>query len=113
MSIEQRSVVDAIGRDEVSGAVHLTIADHLPWNDEHLIKLQDKLNTYLAFMESGEVYQAYPGAAGSQLEINAIFKYRPTVQASAFLEHASRAVTAAGFIFKYGPLEGGYVDDHA
>jgi len=36
MSVEQTTVIDAIGIDQVSGAVHLTIADALEWDAAHL-----------------------------------------------------------------------------
>ena len=63
MGVEQTTVIDAIGIDKVSGAVHLTIADALEWDADHLRLLQEKLNAYLAFVESGELYSAYPSAA--------------------------------------------------
>ena len=56
MGVEQTTVIDAIGIDQVSGAVHLTIADALAWDAAHLRLLQEKLNAYLAFVESGELY---------------------------------------------------------
>jgi hypothetical protein len=64
MGVEQTTVIDFIGIDPVSGAVCLTIADALEWNADHLRLLQDKLNAYLAFVESGELYSVYPSAAG-------------------------------------------------
>lgn len=36
MGVEQTTVVDAIGINQVSGAVHLTIADALEWDAAHL-----------------------------------------------------------------------------
>jgi hypothetical protein len=54
MTIEDARIVDFIGVDPVTGHVVLTITDHLPWDsDEHVLLLQDKLNRYLAFVESG------------------------------------------------------------
>lgn len=63
MGLEQAAVIDFIGIDEVSGVVHLTIADAREWDADHLRVLQEKLNAYLAFVESGELYSAYPSAA--------------------------------------------------
>lgn len=64
MGVEQTTVIDFIGIDPASGAVCLTIADALDWDPDHLRLLQDKLNAYLAFVESGELLWAYPLAAG-------------------------------------------------
>jgi len=55
MSVEQRKVIDFVGISKADGRAILTISDHLPWlaDNEHLLILQDKINDYLAFLESG------------------------------------------------------------
>ena len=40
MGVEQADVIDFIGIDTDSGAVHLTIADTLAWDAAHLRLLQ-------------------------------------------------------------------------
>lgn len=65
MSVDQINVVDFIGVDNSTGHVVLTITDHIEWIDgdsEHLLLLQEKLNTYLSFVESGEILETYPDA---------------------------------------------------
>ena len=64
MSVEQTDIVDIIGTDRWTGRVTLTISDHLDWTDSvaHQTILQKKLNTYLAFVESGEILERYPEA---------------------------------------------------
>lgn len=60
MTIEQTNVIDFIADDSAAGTVSLVITDHLQWGAEepsHLYLLQEKLNTYLRFIESGEIYQ--------------------------------------------------------
>lgn len=101
MSLEQRRVVDAIGTDEVDGHVSLTISDHLPWlpNNEHLLMLQDKINDYLGFVESGEIYDAYPKAHGREIEIRVICQYPPSGDGIRFLELASDTIRKAGLRF--------------
>ena len=77
MSIDQTNVVDAIGVDNATGDVVLTIADHLEWtgsDNEHLLLLQEKLNTYLSFVESGELLEAYPDAKGRTVLIDVVCK---------------------------------------
>jgi hypothetical protein len=112
MTVEQASVIDAIGTDRTSGAVHLTIADHLEWNREHMVMLQDKLNTYLAFVESGEIYSAYPDATGRNVVIDVVLKHRPNDEAASFLEKIRSLIEQAGFSFHYGPISVGYACDN-
>jgi hypothetical protein len=67
MSVEQRMVVDAIGTT-LSGRCQLTIFDHLPWDDpKHLQMLQDKINDYLDFIQSGQLFESRPDARGRAL----------------------------------------------
>jgi hypothetical protein len=63
MSNDQTNSVDFATVDEASGDLWLTISDHLPWDQDegsHLTFLQNKLNLYLRFVETGEVFKKYP-----------------------------------------------------
>ncbi|MBC6110685.1 DUF6572 domain-containing protein [Pedobacter fastidiosus] len=62
MSVIQVDKIDFIGIDGKTKKVALTISDHLDWDDEyyHLSVLQEKINAYLRFIESGEIYDVYP-----------------------------------------------------
>lgn len=78
MTIDQSNVVDAIGVDKETGDLVLTIVDHLEWTsnfDEHLQLLQEKLDTYLCFIESGEIYQTYPDAKNRPVLIDVVYMY--------------------------------------
>jgi hypothetical protein len=113
MSVEQTRVVDAISIDRETGQCKVSISDHLPWDGDHLLTLQEKLNAYLAFLESGEVYSAYPQATGREFSIIVIAKYRPNDIAMHFFEHAAAHIKRAGFSLRVQPLDGAYYDDAA
>jgi hypothetical protein len=112
MSVEQTPVVDAIGIDRASGAVHLTITDHLQWDQAHLFALQNKINSYLGFIESGEIFVSYPQARDRDIKIDVVMKFRPTEDAFAFLQQAETVIEKAGILFGYGPGASGYADDN-
>jgi hypothetical protein len=102
MSVEQRRIVDFVGVSKADGHVILTIADHLPFDDEErLVTLQNKLNDYLAFIESGEIYESYPDAKERQVEISIQFKHQPNERALEFLQSAGDTIREAGFGFSY------------
>jgi hypothetical protein len=70
MSIEQTDTVDFLSIKKDSGEAWLTISDHLDWDqeeDRHLFLLQDKLNAYLRFIESGEMVERFPKPRGGRL----------------------------------------------
>jgi hypothetical protein len=102
MSIDNTQVVDAIGTEKGGTLVTLTITDHLGWgDDEHLLLLQKKLNTYLAFIESGEIHEAYPAAKDKPLRINVVCKYVPDERGRQFLSKAKDVIEGAGFALTY------------
>jgi len=105
VTVEQHDVVDTV-HVEPSGNAVLTIADHLPWDkvNEHLYCLQEKLNAYLSFIESGEIYQKWPDAVGHPILIDVVMKYPAPGGAAGFLEKVSAAIQAAGFKFNIRSL---------
>lgn len=101
MSVDQTGVVDAVGVDNTTGQVVLTISDHLEWDNEHLLLLQEKLNTYLSFVESGEILDSYPNAKGREVLINVVCKYPPNESAKSFLSQVTGIVEGAGMKFDW------------
>ena len=57
MTIEQINKIDIIGIKNNEGYVCLTISDHLNWDNENkkIEILKDKINSYLMFIESGQI----------------------------------------------------------
>src|SRR5689334_21372162 len=104
MALEKLDVVDAIGIDKETGVVCLTLIDAWGWDDEraHLLTLQEKLNRYLGFIESGEVREAYPKSIGKKLRIEVIFRFPPTPWAIEFLATAKQcaAEVDTDFVFE-------------
>jgi len=62
MSIAETDTVDGLGFHPETGVLTLLISDHLDWEYEvaHLSILQDKINAYLAFYESGQAAEVAP-----------------------------------------------------
>jgi hypothetical protein len=91
MSLDKLEVVDVVGTERDSGTVVLTVFDAWDWDDEraHLLALQAKLNAYFGFVESGQIYEAYPAAAGKALRIDIVSRYPVPDAALIFLEKAA------------------------
>lgn len=102
MTVENADVVDFVAYDEGSQIVRLVITDHLDWDDEltHLYALQEKVNKYLAFVESGELAEQFPHFASRPVHIDVEFLHQPTTHACThFLEKAERVIRSAGMEF--------------
>ena len=106
MTIEQPDIIDFISIPKDSSCFSLVISDHLEWDLEkqHLLKLQIKINTYLRFIESGEIYDKFPDAKGKKLIIVVTFKNEPTELARQFLARARQQIEAACIGFQHETL---------
>ena len=103
MTVEQTNIVDLTTTEPMTGNVSLVITDHLSWDDnqkEHMWLLQEKINAYLRFIESGEVYEKLPAARGKEITIRIVAKCPPSPDAERFFSHARSVVSGAGLQLK-------------
>jgi hypothetical protein len=107
MAVDNPDVVDAIGTERATDIVVLTISDHLEWDsdNQHLEALQEKINKYLEFIQSGQLFESYPQAVGKSLRIDVICKYPPTRAAKRFLTAAQEVIKRAGWSFSWSVLD--------
>jgi hypothetical protein len=108
MTVENPRVVDFVSIDHETGAVVLTISDHLAWDEEgeHLGRLQEKLNVYLSFIESGELVKSCPEAAGREVRIALMHREPLSVLALRFLATSRDIIREAGFDLTWRHLPG-------
>jgi hypothetical protein len=106
MTVEDIDKVDFVSIG--AGDVLLTVSDHLDWDEnegEHLSVLQDKLNTYLEFIESGQIYAKVPQAAGRKIVIRVMGKFPLSDEAKKFYRLAGKAIEDAGFSLRFELLK--------
>jgi hypothetical protein len=102
MSVDDRNLIDGIGIEKGSAIVVLTVSDHRVWGDpEHLMALQNKLNDYFGFIESGQLLESYPDAVGRKVRIDIVCKYVPDPKGERFLQQARQVVEAAGWLLSW------------
>ncbi len=105
MTIEQLDKVDFISTDS-NGDINLSISDHLEWDKEnnHLYLLQEKINKYLSFIESGEIKDHVQNINDKSIIISVVYKHKPNEMALGFLEKSKQTIEQAGFYFKWMQL---------
>ena len=108
MSIEQADTIDRLVVDVASATCTLTIIDHLPWDVAHLQTLQAKLNRYLQFIQSGEIFIDDPDAADCELVIAVSAIHAPTAAVDRFIEEARSLLADAGIGLSITPLGSAY-----
>ena len=102
MSIQQSNVIDIAGTEVTTGNVILTISDHLDWQDEadHLLLLQNKINTYIHFYESGQLLATIPDAGERQAVIQIVHKHRPTILANEFYDRVKTVLNELDLVLE-------------
>jgi hypothetical protein len=103
MSVDQPKTIDFVGIDKSTGDVVLTISDHLDWTDSnnHQLILQKKINSYLSFIESGEIFESYPDSKGRHPVISVVSQYAPDTDGREFPVNVKSAVEEAGIGFQF------------
>jgi hypothetical protein len=107
MSVIDSKIIDSISTDP-KGNVNLVISDHLEWDEklEHLLILQNKINDYLTFIESGQIFTEYPTSKGKNIVINIFAKFIPNESAETFLKMARKTIQSAGYDLTVSFIEG-------
>lgn len=105
MSVEDKNKIDSISTNK-EDVVVLTISDHLEWDDsnEHLLILQEKINSYMDFLESGQIYENYPSVVDKKIMIQVVFKYLPNEMGDEFLMIVKEFINKNGYDFKFYQL---------
>ena len=92
-----RGVIDAIGYLDTNETAYLMIFDHLEWDkdilDEHFQILQDKLNDYFMFIQTGQVEENFDKNQPFEIKNYTIFisfLHPPTRKAKYFLHEAQK-----------------------
>ncbi len=102
MTILTTDVIDLIGNDPLKSDVSLVMTDHLTWDNdphEHLYLIQEKLNKYLSYIESGEFSNSFPHFIEKSILIELVLKFHPPEHAIVILGKFSEIVENAGFKF--------------
>ena len=108
MSIEQKGVIDVLTRSQETGDVTLTISDHLDWAEplQHMALLQAKIDAYLRFIASGQVWARCPDAVGKGIIIQVAFRCPPPEgDVMEFLAATEEQVETAGYVFAHKVFE--------
>ena len=105
VTISDTDRIDIIATRPGSPEVRLIIADHLDWAhvNDHALQLQDKINTYLAFIESGEMQRRPEVAAveSPQVWIWVRGLYEPPAEAGPFLSRVEEFLAGVDVRFRF------------
>lgn len=96
MSVVEKNKIDGIALSNSSNVLMLLISDHLDWENEylHLVQLQNKINSYIDFLETEQYRDIYPGKKFSEFCIQIHFKYQPTENCNKFIKNVNSQISS-------------------
>jgi hypothetical protein len=99
--VENPKVVDLISRDADSGAVVLAMLERRPWGaaPDQIKQIQDKFNSYLAYVVAGHLEREYPQYAGAPVVFRLECAQPPGRQESAFLDAVTNFAESENICF--------------
>jgi len=101
MSVMDEGIIDFAGLEKSEKNLVLSISDHLVWGEDadnvHLLVLQNKINDYLRFIESGEVNEQFKPEEYSKIIIRVISKYPFSPDCIKFLNMSKQVINDAGY----------------
>ena len=76
MNIENTDTIDGLAFKQETSSLILLLADGMDWIDmnRHLQLLQDKLNTYIWYIESRQYEEKYPNVERIEVRVSFLFK---------------------------------------
>jgi len=91
VSVEDTKTVDAFTAGDAPGEAILFVFDHLSWDDpgEHLQLLQDKINAYLGFIESGQYRKIGPKRKFDRFIIRVMSMFPPPSSVESYFQAAA------------------------
>ncbi len=95
MAITEKDVVDSVAyKDDF---LLLQLYDHLDFEGEfekdHMMMLQDKLNTYIWYIDSKQYRETYPGKEFSEYLIKIFFVFEPSELCKKYITHVNKRLS--------------------
>ena len=106
MTILDVNSIDIIQVDQANQTTRLIVSDHLEWvggkpDDEHLWHLQEKINSYLKYIESGQLDADYPDQAGNKVDMQVYGKFDRPPAAVAFYHQMKEILAQASYQLEF------------
>lgn len=94
-NVEKTNVLDAIAYDEKNSKLIMLLSDGMDWHDEprHLLLLRDKINHYIAYIESKQYLESYSNI--EQIEIQIRFLFKETDNCKKFLREVTKIISTS------------------
>ena len=105
MSVLETDIVDYVYLDEDEITPVLVVSDPLTWkppeDESHLEALREKLNSQIAFVETGQIRGVWPGYQGGLVRVEVVARHALNRAAEEFYAIAGRIMTKANMDLQF------------
>lgn len=108
MSVKDTNTIDGMGVEKSTNTLVFLIIDPYPWNTgeyDHLKTFQQKINSYVAYIENKGYESAYGSKAFDGFRIEAEFKYSPTEAGKSFFEAGKKQLAERNIEFVWSTVK--------
>ena len=97
------NTIDMVAINDTKGYTALVISNLDEWDDDNvkLMELQDKINFYQVYIQSGKLLEDHPESKGLDTHILLVTKYPPSDDGKQFLSAAAMQLALKGQILKW------------
>ncbi len=103
MAITEKDVIDSVAYE--NNQLLLQLYDHLDFDEEfekdHLLMLQDKLNTYIWYIDSKQYEDTYSQKRFDGFTIRVFFMFEPSELCIKFISHVNERLSNTGIRVEY------------
>ena len=77
MTVENPNTIDAAGISKANGRLHLSILDHLDWDniESHNAILEEKINRYIEFITNGQCWEVKESKKEFGVQVDIYFRH--------------------------------------
>ena len=105
MSVRDVDIVDYVYLDDDTQTPVLVVSDPQSWkppeDETHLEMLRDKLNAQIAFVETGQIKQVWPGYEGGLVKVEVVARCALNRAAEEFYGIARRTMNQANMALHF------------
>ena len=104
MSVKDPDIIDGIGIEKETNTLVLLAVDPFDWKvqeHEHLKAIQQKMNTYVYYIEKKKYSEKYPDRDFDGFRIELVFKYQYTDAGERFLASGKKQLKNRGIELLY------------
>lgn len=103
MAVTEKDVVDSVAYED--DFLFLQLYDHLDFEGkfekDHMLMLQDKLNTYIWYIDSKQYREAYLGKEFNNYLIKNFFVFESSILCKEFIIHANKRLGNTNIKIEY------------